>query len=199
MTWSDFYLICFLLGFGLSVLTLLAGSLHMPHFDVHHGMHFHIDAGGEANGDLPWFNVGTVAAFLAWFGGSGYLLNGYYGIWFVSALILATLSGIGGAAIVFLFLAKVLMRREAALDPADYDMVGVLGKLSMPIRENGTGELIYSQEGVRRVTGARSDEGVPIPQGAEVVVMRYDKGIAYVRRFEDLTGPAAGDFEQQRS
>ena len=46
----------------------------------------------------------------------------------------------GGAAIVFLFLAKVLMAAKAQLDPADYDMIGVLGKLSIPIRAGGTGE-----------------------------------------------------------
>ena len=72
-------------------------------------------------------------------------------MWFVVALGIATLSGLGGASVVFWFLAKVLMSREEALDPADYDMVGVLGKLSMPIRAGGTGELIYTQGGTRRV------------------------------------------------
>ena len=34
MTWSDFYLICFFLGFVLSVLSLLGSlHLHLPHFD----------------------------------------------------------------------------------------------------------------------------------------------------------------------
>ena len=51
----------------------------------------------------------------------------------------------------------------------------------MPIRAGGTGELIYSQEGTRRVAGARSEDGAAIPKGAEVVVTRYEKGIAYVR------------------
>ena len=95
------------------------------------------------------------------------------------ALGVATLSGLGAAAVVFWFLAKVLMAREAPLDPADYDMVGVLGRLSIPIRPGGTGEMIYSQEGTRRVAGARSEDGVAIPKGAEVMVTRYEKGIAY--------------------
>ena len=199
MTWSDFYLISFLLGFGLSVVALLAGSvhLHLPHLHVHHGIHIP-QAHAHAGADLPWFNFGTIAAFLAWFGGTGYLLEHYYGVWFVVALGVATLSGFGGAAIVFLFLARVLMAREAALDPADYDMVGVLGKLSLPIRQNGTGEIIYTQEGVRRVAGARSDDGTPIAKGSEVVVTRYEKGIAYVRRWDDLAGDIAGVSEQER-
>ena len=47
MTWSEFYLICFFVGFGLSALTLVAGSahLHLPHLHLHHGMHL-----GHAHG-----------------------------------------------------------------------------------------------------------------------------------------------------
>jgi hypothetical protein len=109
------------------------------------------------------------------------------------ALAVATLSGLGGASVVFWFLAKVLMSHEAALDPADYDMVGVLGKLSMPIRTGGTGELIYVQGGTRRVSGARAESGAAIAKGVEVVVTRYEKGIAYVRAWDELSG----DVEQQ--
>ncbi len=191
MTWSDFYLICFIIGFGLSALALLAGTvhLHLPHLHFDHGIHVpHADGVGGHPGELPWFNFGTIAAFLAWFGGTGYLLSHYYGVWYVVVLVVAALSGLGAASVVFWFIAKVLMAREAALNPADYDMVGVLGKLSIPIRQGGTGELIYSQEGTRRVTGARSEDGAAIPKGAEVMVTRYEKGIAYVRLWEDPLG-----------
>jgi hypothetical protein len=189
MNWSDFYLITFLVGFGLSLVALVAGGthLHLPHLHFDHGIHVpHTHAGGQ----LPFFNFGTIAAFLVWFGGTGYLLQHVYSVWFLVALGVASLSGIGASALVFWFLAKVLMRREAALDPADYDMVGVLGKLSIAIRTGGTGELIYSQEGTRRVAGARSEDGAPIPKGSEVIVTRYEKGIAYVRVWEDPTEAA---------
>jgi membrane protein implicated in regulation of membrane protease activity len=111
----------------------------------------------------------------------------------VVTLAVSILSGIGAAAVVFWFLAKVLMRREASLNPADYDMVGVLGKLSNPIRTGGTGEMVYSQEGTRRVAGARSEDGAPIPKGSEVIVTRYEKGIAYVRPWED---PMEAEFRK---
>jgi membrane protein implicated in regulation of membrane protease activity len=194
MTWADFYLICFLLGLGLSLLSVLTGSahLHLPHLHLHvHGApHVHVPHigahGAEAEG-VPWLNFGTMTAFLAWFGGTGYLLERYYAVWFLVALAIALLSGLGGAALVFWFLAK-LASTEESLDPADYEMVGVLGKLSIPIRQGGTGEIVFSQEGVRHVAGARSEDGAPISKGAEVVVQRYEKGIAYVRRWEDMTG-----------
>jgi membrane protein implicated in regulation of membrane protease activity len=202
MTWADFYLICFLLGLALSLLSVLTGSahLHLPHLHVHlpgaphvHVPHMHIGARGTQAEGVPWLNFGTLTVFLAWFGGTGYLLERFYAVWFLVALAIAVLSGLGGAAIVFWFLAK-LASGEETLDPADYEMVGVLGKLSIPIRQGGTGEVIFSQEGVRRVAGARSEDGIAIPKGAEVVVQRYEKGIAYVRRWEDMTGSAEEDL-----
>jgi hypothetical protein len=87
---------------------------------------------------------------------------------------------------VFLFLTRVLISREENLDAADYEMVGVLGRTSMSIRENGTGEIIYSQAGTRRTCGARSENGEAIAKGAEIVVTRYDKGIAYVRLWDEM-------------
>src|SRR6185369_14506243 len=104
MTWSNFYLICFLVGFGLSVLALLAGSvhLHMPHLHLDHGVHLpHAGHGSVHGADLSWFNFGTIAAFLAWFGGTGYLLEHYYSVWIVLALVISMLSGLGASAVVF--------------------------------------------------------------------------------------------------
>jgi membrane protein implicated in regulation of membrane protease activity len=180
VTLSDLYLVCLIVGFALSALALFGGHrhVHLPHFKVP-GAHIH----GAAN--MPWFNIGTIAAFLAWFGGTGYLLQQVYGVWFAVALAIAVISGIGAASLVYWFLVKVLMSHDHALDPADYRMTGVLGRISLPIRAGGTGELIYSQEGTRRATGVRSEDGQPIPKGAEAIVTRYEKGIAYVRRWED--------------
>jgi membrane protein implicated in regulation of membrane protease activity len=197
MTWSSFYLICFVVGFGLSALSLVFSNLHLhlPHLHFHHGVHLGNGHGhaGHHNG-APWFNLGTVAAFLAWFGGTGYLLMQYYSVWFGLALIVSTVSGLGGASIVFLFLARILLRHERTLDAADYEMIGVLGRLSSPIRGGGTGEIIYTQAGTRRVAGARAESGVAIPKGTEVVVTRYEKGIAYVRPWDELTGELDTSF-----
>jgi membrane protein implicated in regulation of membrane protease activity len=197
MTWSDFYLVCFFVGFALSALALLAGSvhLHIPHLHLG-GQHIHLPKVGGSHGQTPWFNFGTLAAFLAWFGGTGYLLEHFYHVWIVVVIFVATLSGLGAAAIVFWFLAKVLMADDAPLDPADYDMVGVLGRTTISIRPGGTGELVFTQGGTRHVAGARSEDGAGIPKGAEVIVTRYEKGIAYVRPFEDVLGEEEPRFQR---
>ncbi len=215
MTWADFYLVCFLVGLLLSVLSLLLGQLDLNfHADVHGDLpHIHLgngghDLGGHGGGEgghgaahglqahVSPFNFATVAAFLAWFGGAGYLFTRYSTFWAFTALGLAIAFGLAGGAVVFWFLAK-LMSREENLDPADYEMVGALGRVVSAIRPGGTGEIVYVQGGTRHTTGARSEDGQAVAKDAEVVVTRYEKGIAYVRRWEELAeeGEAAASKE----
>src|SRR5690606_46604 len=102
----------------------------------------------------------------------------------------AIAGGVAGGWIVYLFLVKVLFRSREHLDPADYDMIGVLGRVTGTIRMGGIGEILFSQEGIRRAAPARSEAGDAIPKGTEVVVTRYENGIAYVRRWDEMTGDA---------
>jgi membrane protein implicated in regulation of membrane protease activity len=210
MTWANFYLFCFLVGFLWSLLSLLVGHLHLDMFHHHGNLDglLHHDGGGMHHGDalhhddtlhhgsasermraasISPLNLGTIAAFFAWFGGAGYLLTAYSSIWFGFALVLSILSGVAGASVVFWFLAKVLVGKEKNLDPADYFMTGVLGRVSSSIREKGTGEIVYSQEGTRRTCGARSEDGKAIQKGTEILVTRYQNGIAYVRPWDELS------------
>lgn len=196
MTWSDFYLICFAIGFLFSLLSFIMGGLHFHghslhvhdvHFGAHHGGHAATAGHGTRAGVSP-FNFFTLAVFLAWFGGTGYLLSRYSTVVFALGLLLSTIVGLVGASIVFLFLARVLANPEADMDQADYEMVGVLGRVSSPIRESGTGEIIFSQAGTRRCCAARSETGAALAKDSEVVVSRYERGIAYVRLWEEIAG-----------
>jgi len=190
MTWTDIYLICFIVGFSLSVISALSGifHLHLPGMDHGHAGHAHGGLHGHADlAHISVFNFGTMAAFLTWFGGIGYLLSKFSGLLFWMAFSLATLGGIVGGALVFLFLTRVLLAHERPLNALDYEMVGVYGQLTSAIREGGTGEISFSQEGVRRGAPARSEDGTAIQKNTDVVVTRYESGVAYVRRWDDLT------------
>ena len=125
MTWAGFYLVCFLVGLMLSVFGVVSGSVHLPHGHFHFGH-------GHAAGGLSKFNFATIMAFLAWFGGAGYLLTVHeasLGMWIV---VLATVFGFIGGAIVFGFMTRILMKDTGELDPADYDKIGVLGQITNP-------------------------------------------------------------------
>ena len=242
MNWELFYLICFAIGFVFSVLSFLAGTLHLPlpkhfHFGgmghggagghagvahgaghgVGHGPVAHGPAAGHAStghapghspaksgsrgsrgSDFPLVNPMTMAAFLTWFGGTGYLLEHLRHIWVFAGLIFSSLAGLIGAGIVFLFVAKVLMAHDYALDPLDYEMVGVLGRTSCSIRPEGTGEIIFIQQGARKACAARCEGEETLPKGLEVVVTRYERGVAYVKPWTELADSAGIPTEQEQ-
>ena len=197
MSWiSTVYLVCFVVGFVLTLLSLLLGhwdlNFHLHSLDgIGHGLDhagIHVHPGGDAGqgGNISPINFSTVMAFLTWFGGIGYLLTHYYRFWLLLGLGVATISGLAGATLIFLFMARVLGPRQTQLDPADFELVGTLARISVPIHEKGTGEIIFSLAGTRRTSGARSQDGRPMERDTEVVITRYEKGLAYVQRWEEF-------------
>jgi membrane protein implicated in regulation of membrane protease activity len=212
VNWESFFLFCFLFGFFFSVVSFLAGALqwHLP-IKGHLGGHPHVSghganaAGGNGTqqGEAVWlhispYNAMTITAFICWFGGAGYLMTHYTSVLMPIAIAVAILVGLLGGAIVFWFLAKFLMKEDYRLDPADFEMVGVIGRLSIPIREGGTGELIYEQAGTRRVVAARNESGSAVAKGEEVVVTRYERGIAYVKLWKEFAEEHLSESADER-
>ena len=130
--------------------------------------------------------------FLCWFGAAGYLLTRYGSFVAGVVVVLAALCGLAGGAIVFLFLVKVMLPHERELTADETDVVGVVGRVSSAIRAGRTGEIVYEQLGARRSAAARAEDGEPFEKNEEVFVVRYEKGIAYVRRWEELGDARAG-------
>ena len=195
---EDWYLVCFGIGLAFSLLTFFGGFGHL-HFGHLHGGHLHLGHSHAGHTHAPHasgrdasispLNGFTLMAFLCWFGGTGYLMSRFTGVLGLGVFAMAVISGIAGAAIIFWFLARVLLPNERVLTAEDTEITGVLARVSSPIREGGTGEIAYSQGGARRAAAARSDAGAPIARDVEVVVLRYERGIAYVRPWSELEGP----------
>jgi membrane protein implicated in regulation of membrane protease activity len=193
MTMDTFYLICFGVGLVLSVAFFLGGfaHLHLGHLHIGHSPLAHHGAGAHGSGSqgLSAVNGFTFTAFLCWFGGAGYLLHRYSIFVAALVLLLSVVSGLFGAALLWAILFKVLLPRERVLNSEDTEMAGVLAKVSDSIRSNGgIGEILFLQTGARRSSAARSDDGRTIERGTEVVVIRYERGIAYVRPWAELEG-----------
>ena len=194
MSWSDIYLLCFIVGFSLSLLSFLAGAIHihLP-FRMHlpfHGGHGHggLAKGGRSGGGthVSWFNASTAMAFLAWFGGIGYILATRSHMEALLALLIAIATGLIAASVVFRFMVKLMNAESSHLKDEDYRYEGLVGTVTIPIRANGTGEIVFLQGGARRSAGARSNDGTALEKGAEVVTERYEDGIAYVRRWDEF-------------
>lgn len=199
MKWSDLLLLCFAAGTLWTVATMLLGGLHVGHasHSIHtatHGAHLHSHALSSHFAAL--LNPNSFAIFFAWFGGIGYVLTRHTGFAFWVDLSIAGSCGLLGAYLLAAFL-RFLQAHEQPLDRTDYEMVGTLGRVSSTIRPDGVGELIYTRDGARRPVCARSEDGSLIGRDTQVVVTRYEKGVAYVRTFDSMLMPrdAIGSIE----
>ncbi|HWG21842.1 MAG TPA: hypothetical protein VG225_15030 [Terracidiphilus sp.] len=199
-----FYLACFLAGLMLRAVTLLGGMGHFgghvhiphaPHLHLPHGAHLpHAMANGAASlrgtgSTVPWWNAFSIMIFLCWFGAAGYLLTRFGSFVAGLVLVLAAVCGIAGGAIIFLFLTRFLMPHEHELTADETEVVGAVGRVSSTIRAGGTGEIVYQQLGALCSAPARAEDGNSIAKEEEVFVVRYEKGIAYVRRWEEADAP----------
>jgi membrane protein implicated in regulation of membrane protease activity len=197
--WETFYMICFLAGLMLSAVSLLGG---MGHFGGHVHLHLphagHVPQGGvgashpasgagRGSANVPWWNAFSLMIFLCWFGAAGFLLARYGGFVAGVVVVLAVVCGVAGGALVFVFLTRVLMPRDRELTADETDVVGVVGHISSPIRAGGTGEIVYEQLGALRSAPACAEDGGSMQKQEEVFVVRYEKGIAYVRRWEEIS------------
>jgi membrane protein implicated in regulation of membrane protease activity len=178
----------FFFGVIFTVGTLLLGIADLGFHGDHGG---HGDFAGDVFGGL--FNLASILAFITWFGGIGYLFRNALGWNAVLSLILGAGGGLVAAYAVSWFLIKILRSSDGGLDPADYETVGVVARVTSSIRAGGYGEIVYELGGTRQVGTARSATGNAIGFGTEVVVLRVEKGVAIVEPFEDLLAARDGE------
>ena len=192
---ANIFLGCFLVGFALTLISLLFGFDHGGADGVHFGDGGGVDLGdgggvdagdGSAGGHhASFFSYTGMLMFLTCFGGVGYILNRNASGALVFILTGSVVAGMLGATIMFLYFNHFLRHGETPMNPANYQMAGTLARVTSGIRMGETGEVTYVQGGARKTIGARSDEDLAHPQGEEVVIVRYERGLAYVRGVRD--------------
>ncbi len=195
---ESLFLVCFLVGLCMTVLSLLLGMGHLGGIHLGHGGAAHAIGhdGASHSGsttDTPtvssgFLNFTTVMTFVTWFGGVGYLISHYTVLGGVASLIVATVSGLGGGSIVALFITRVLERGQTEVYEADYRMPGTAAHVTSTIYPGYAGEITYALAGSTQTSAARSVAGEEIPRGTEVVVLKYERGVAYVDTWQRALG-----------
>jgi membrane protein implicated in regulation of membrane protease activity len=138
---------------------------------------------------LTFINPTSIVLFLLGFGFFGYVFHATTHLALPLALVLALVSGLVIATMLLLALSRVFRNSESDTEQDVSDRVGLLGKVSIPIQENGLGEILYvSPGGMRKSIPAKSTDGHRLERGQEVVVINYERGVAEVDTWEHFTG-----------
>jgi len=175
---------CFLFGLIFTVLSFLIGFADVGLHSGHGDGGGHDVFGNDVIGGL--LNVTSILAFITWFGGLGYLAREGIGLVAPIAILVGVGGGLAAAYAVSWFMVKVLRPAGTELDPADYETVGVIARVTSSIRAGGYGEIVYELGGTRQVGTAKGVNDEPIARGAEVIVLRVERGAAIVDTVENL-------------
>jgi membrane protein implicated in regulation of membrane protease activity len=176
----DFFIVCFWVGLILTIVVTIFGDFFSHWFDF-----AGTDSTAHGGGSPSPFNLTTILGFTAAFGGTGYILTTMGIVGGALTLIIAAVAGLVVASGLFVFLSKVLMRQDDVMQELDYQLVGMLGTVSIPVPPEGVGELKYEQNGTIRSIGIKSQDGQPIERGVKTIIMSVEKGIATVCKFEE--------------
>jgi len=206
------FIACFLFGLLFLVAASLLGSMghgtHSIHSGAHAAGHIHVGTGhnthlahttqqssvAKANSSpnnnfslLAIANPMTIALFLLGFGFFGYVFHDTVGFMLPLTLVLALVCGVIVAGLLLAMLGRVFGDSEAETIQDVSDRTGLLGKVSITIKENSIGEVLYvSPGGMRKSVPARSTDGRRIERDQEVVVVNYQNGFAEVDTWDNF-------------
>lgn len=209
-----FYFGAFLFGLLFSALSLVAGAGHVGTHWLHHGSDgFHLGGHGSHHGHggqtarplgghhgsgdqsaVGPLNLSSLLAFLAWFGGIGLLGRYPLGLGTWGSVAGGIVGGLIAGFAIYLFLERVVLPSDGALDPADFRLPGTLARVCSPIRVGGTGEVVYEQGGTRQVAAARATDGKAVARGTEVVILATERGIVRVEPWSTFVGDRHPDL-----
>jgi hypothetical protein len=186
------------LGAGHAPAGHAAGHVTNGHAGTHADTYAHSGAGGEISSTPGWQSLTAVFAnglnlyglliFLFIFGLFGYVLHNLTNVGAVASILLPLLIGAASGVALGNFLTRFFRTSpESLLDADSSRLEGRLGKVSMTIREGGVGEVIFTAKGgARQSIGARSADGQLISEGAEIVILGYQGGVARVQTWDSF-------------
>jgi membrane protein implicated in regulation of membrane protease activity len=173
--------------------TVAPGS-HAPPAGTHVDLQQHgIATGGEVAPQvsvlqaLTSVNLNAVLVFVFAFGLVGYILHNTAHAGSLVAAIFAIVIGLVLAATINVLYVRLFGEESGRLGTGSSTVEGRVATVSIPIRQDGIGEVIFTGDnGTRKSLGARSANGSAIPRDADVVIVSYSDGIAVVESWDDF-------------
>ena len=143
---------------------------------------------GAQSALLGSLSLNGALVFLLVFGVVGYLLHSGQGGSIFIPVALGALVGALAAIGVNAALARIFITSQAGeLSTASSHLEGRLATVSIAIRAQGLGEVVFTGEaGARQSIGARSAGGAAIPAETQVVIVAAERGLATVQPWESF-------------
>lgn len=175
MTIGLFFMFCICLGLGYGVVSALLGG-HGGDGDIQLDADGHLDAGQVSPVSGP-----VIAMFVTGFGAGGIVAQKGFDVSSGPAVVVATLTGLVLAALVFGFLSLVLHHTQAGTEYTAEEVAGLTAEVITTIPAGGTGEIAYVVKGQRERAAARAGEAEGVAKGSQVLIERMVGSIAHVR------------------
>lgn len=157
------YLILLIASGSLTILYLFFGDV--------------LEAVGEATGFL---NPVLILAFITFFSAGGYILELVTSINSFLIMGIAALAAFLLDVILHLFVLVPMSSAEQSLSYTEQSLEGRVGKIIIPVPEEGYGEVVIENYSGMISKPAASFEDTSIPEGEEVLVIEVKSGVLYV-------------------
>jgi membrane protein implicated in regulation of membrane protease activity len=196
ITFFSIYALCLFIGFFFALISAIASGVMGGHHDFSHGADT-AHGGGEGSGGhgdvspgvgshMPQFApIGpvTIFTFLTCFGGGGMIFSSLEATQKAFLhLPLAILTGFGGAFAVFLIFDKLFRVTQSSSEARVAALVGHSATVTIPIPQDGLGEIAYVVGGSRYHVPAREENGQLLSSGTEVKITRVVGGSFFVKK-----------------
>lgn len=169
--------VCFFTGSLFTVLSFLLGRL----FDF-----VGFDGDLDLDGDMPGLTVSplkpiVIISFVTVFGGAGLMAAQAE---LSAAGMLAVAFGAAGliAWSIYRFVVIPLYQAQNTSSVSQQELIGRTATVSLRIKDGGFGSVAYVVNGNSYTAPAKSVDGTDLERGAEVVIMRLERNVYYVKR-----------------
>lgn len=135
---------------------------------------------------IPFIDPAVILCFFTIGSAAGFLLEKFTSVSTLLTFILASILSAGISALIYFFLLVPIRSAESSLAYTEESLCGQVGRVIVPIPENGFGEVVIETvNGIitKRATGYDNEA---IDYDEEVLIIEAKEGTIYVKKYEAI-------------
>jgi membrane protein implicated in regulation of membrane protease activity len=171
------YYVCFFLGFGFAVLSGLLSGVFSGGAEAHvdaGGAHVDVSQahGGEGPVHFPILSPVTLSMFVATFGGAGIVYKKFLHLPAAGHIPLAGITAVLVALLVAWIFYKLFSITQSSSEGSAEEVIGMTAEITVPIPNDGLGEIAYTLRDRRVTNPARTVDGKELPAHLQVKIVK---------------------------